>query len=85
MSFITSILATGNQLLYLVQGEDKSGRQAFYYVLVDRLKKEMFLKEVTGQETDLRKYGAIIYSGFGNEPTEEAKRFIKQEYGLDVI
>ncbi len=74
-----------NELLYLVQGQDKLGRDAFYYVLVDRLKRDIFLKEVEKQNTDLRKYGQILISGFGLEPTADTKQYLKNKFNLNAL
>ncbi len=85
MSAIKSIATIGNGLLYLVQGQDSQGRTAFYYVLVDKIKKELFLREVTNGATDLRKFGKILISGFGSEPSEDAKAYLKNEFNLDTL
>lgn len=77
--------ALDNELLFLVQGQDRLGRDAFYYVLVDKLKKDIFVKEIKNKNTDLRKYGKILISGFGLEPTADAKAYLKNEYDLTAL
>lgn len=84
MNIAKSIAAINNELLYLVQGQDKYGRNAFYYILVDKLKKEIFLKEIGTEMSDLRRFGKILISGFGLEPTEDAKLYLKNEFNLDI-
>lgn len=84
MKIAQSIAVMDNEFLYLVQGQDRLGRDAFYYVLVDKLKKDIFLKDVRKENVDLRKFGKILISGFGLEPTEDAKRYLKNEFNLDT-
>lgn len=85
MKAIQSIAAVGAGLLYLVQGHDRYDRAAFYYVLVDRIKEELFLREVSNGATDLRRFGKILVSGFGTEPSEDAKAYLKKEFNLDTL
>ena len=84
MNIAKSITSINNELLYLVQGEDRHGREAFYYILVDKLKKEIFLKEIATEMSDLRRFGKILISGFGTEPTEDAQLYLKKKFNLDT-
>jgi len=84
MQYTKSVATIDKALLYLVAGQDAKGRDAFYYVLVDKLKQEIFLRDVNKSDVDLRRFGRILISGFGHEPTEDAKAYIKNEFGVDV-
>ncbi|MCE2688154.1 MAG: hypothetical protein LW595_06395, partial [Rickettsiales bacterium] len=46
-------------LIYLVHGNDR-GREAWYYVLVDRLKVQMFLKAMKTDMINLDDYGRVL-------------------------
>jgi len=83
MSFVKSTASSNNENLFYVQGKDAAGRDAFYYVLVDKLKKRLFLKDVESKQVDLREYGEILTSDFGVKPTKDAMLFLKNEYDLD--
>ncbi len=69
------------ELIYLVKGVD-AGRNAWYYVLVDRLKVQIFLKALNDEIIHLEKYGKILFSAYGDEPSEEITDALKEEYGI---
>ena len=50
-----------------------------------KLKKDLFAKDVAKGSTDLHKYGKILISGFGQEPTEDAKAYLWNEFGLKAL
>ncbi len=52
-------------LIYLVKGID-AGRNAWYYVLIERLKLTLFLKALNDDIIHLENYGKILYSAYGN-------------------
>ncbi|CAK5098275.1 unnamed protein product [Meloidogyne enterolobii] len=54
---------------------------AWYYVLVDKDKKKEFL-EKTG-EINVKKYGKVLYSGWGIFPPKDIKDKMIKEYGID--
>jgi hypothetical protein len=68
--------------IYLVKGVDR-GRNAWYYVLVDRLKVKLFLKALNDDIIHLENYGKILYSAYGDEPPKEITDALKDEYGID--
>lgn len=68
-------------LIYLVKGVD-AGRNAWYYVLVDRLKVQPFLKALNDDIIHLENYGKILYSAYGDEPPEDITKALKEEYGI---
>jgi len=70
------------ELIYLVKGVD-AGRNAWYYVLVDRLKLQMFLKALNDEIIHLENYGKILYSAYGDDPSSEITNKIKEEYGIE--
>jgi hypothetical protein len=69
------------ELIYLVKGID-AGRNAWYYVLVDRLKVQLFLKALNDEIIHLENYGKILHSAYGDEPPEEITVSLKEEYGI---
>jgi hypothetical protein len=69
------------QYIYLVRGVD-AGRNAWYYVLVERLKVQLFLKALNDEIIHLEKYGKILYSAYGDEPPANVTQAIKDEYGI---
>ena len=69
------------ELIYLVKGVD-AGRNAWYYVLVERPKLQLFLKALNDDIIHLEKYGKILYSAYGDEPPAEITGKLKAEYGI---
>ncbi len=70
------------EYIYLVKGID-AGRNAWYYVLVERLKVQLFLKALNDDIIHLENYGKILYSAYGDEPPAEITKKLKEEYGIE--
>jgi len=70
------------ELIYLVKGID-AGRNAWYYVLVERLKVQLFLKALNDDIIHLENYGKILFSAYGEEPPAEVTGQLKEEYGIE--
>ena len=68
-------------LIYLVKGID-AGRNAWYYVLVERLKLQLFLKALNDDIIHLENYGKILHSAYGDEPPADITAKLKEEYGI---
>ena len=69
------------ELIYLVKGID-AGRNAWYYVLVEKLKVQLFLKALNDDIIHLENYGVILYSAYGDEPASDITDKLKEEYGI---
>lgn len=69
------------ELIYLVKGVD-AGRNAWYYVLVERLKVQLFLKALNDEIIHLENYGKILFSAYGDEPPATITDQLKEEYGI---
>ena len=70
------------ELIYLVKGID-AGRNAWYYVLVERLELQLFLKASNDYIIHLENYGNILYSAYGEEPSPDITVKLKEEYGIE--
>ena len=68
-------------LIYLVKGVD-AGSNAWYYVLVERLKLQLFLKALNDDIIHLENYGVILYSAYGDEPPADITKKLKDEYDI---
>jgi hypothetical protein len=71
-----------SDLIYLVKGVD-DGRSAWYYVLVERVKLQLFLKALNDDIIHLENYGKILYSAYGDEPPKSITDSLKEEYGIE--
>ena len=70
------------ELIYLVKGI-YAGSNAWYYVLVERLKLQLFLKALNDEIIHLENYGNILYSAYGEEPSSDITEKLKEEYGIE--
>ncbi len=71
--------------VHLVRGKDK-GKPAWHYVLVvdDEEMLEMFHKTVKAGNLDVADFGHVIKSGWGQDPPDHVKEWIKKKYRIDV-
>lgn len=70
-----------SDLIYLVKGIDDE-RNAWYYVLVERPKLQLFLKALNDDIIHLENYGKVLYSAYGEHPPENITNIVKSEYGI---
>ncbi len=66
-------------LVYLVHGKDR-GRDAWHYVLVDKPKLPMFLKQIETGSIDVALFGEVLKSGWGKNPPPEIVKEIEDEF-----
>ncbi len=66
--------------IYLVRGKD-GNRPAWHYILVPKDKEIELKKQKAGTNIDVADYGKIVKSGWGEDPSDEIKREIEEEYG----
>ena len=78
-SFKTLVEKSSNELVYLVRGKD-NGKAAWHYVYVDKNKLPIFLKKVESGSIDVAEYGKVLYSGWGEDPSQDIVDKIKEEY-----
>lgn len=67
-------------LVYLVHGKDRD-RDAWHYVLVDKNKLPLFLKQIETGSIDVALYGEVLRSGWGKNPPPEIVKEIEDEFG----
>ena len=68
-----------------LKAKDTTGKWAYYFVLVEPESEYNFLKAIEGDGTiDLKDYGTVISSCYGEKPTEEVKLYLKEMYRFDV-
>jgi hypothetical protein len=80
MSFVAKLQSSRNELVWLVKaGHDD--KPCWYYLQLEKSKVELFKARLKGAPFPLTDYGAILYSGWGEEPPEEIKAKIKEQFG----
>lgn len=79
------IRSRAGDLCYKVFGTDSTGRQAWYIVMLDPLKKDAFLKHKDGDKYDLLDYGKIVASAYGDTIPDDVKKDLADKYGFDNL
>lgn len=69
--------------LFLVRGNDSTGRKAWYYLQVQRGKVSQFEKQIATTSVKLTDFGQIILSGYGEDPPPDAIEKMKREYDFE--
>jgi hypothetical protein len=82
-NFMDHLIRSRSDLCYQVMGKDTTGRIAWYFILIDKEKKEQFLEHKQGDSYDLADYGKIIASGYGDTVPDDVKAMLKEKYGFD--
>jgi len=67
--------------IYLVRGRDR-GRDAWYYVLVNKKPLVVFEKDLRRGSLVLTDYGDVLMSGWGKDPPPEVKNRAWEEWGF---
>ena len=68
--------------IFLIRGKD-NGRPAWHYILVPPEKAAELRKQKAGCNIDVAKFGKIVESGWGEDPSQEIMDKIQEEYGDD--
>lgn len=79
----SSALSTSSRIHYVI-ATDMTGRRASYFVQVEPRKEPLFLKAVRGKHIRFDQYGTIVVSCYGEKPTPDAKRLLKERYNYDA-
>lgn len=83
--FADERIKTKGHLIHKLKAKDTTGRWAYYFVMVELKNEKSFIEAINGDGTiDLDKYGIIIASNYGEEPTTEVKNYLKEKYGFDI-
>lgn len=84
-SFVDKLIAKKGHLIHKLKAKDSTGRWAYYFVLVEPPKEQSFLDALDSNASiDLEDYGKVIASNYGEEPTDDVKRMLKDKYGFEV-
>jgi hypothetical protein len=84
-SFVDKLIAKKGHLIHKLKAKDSTGRWAYYFVLVEPPKEQSFLEALESNlSIDLEDFGKVIASNYGEEPTEDVRRMLKDKYGFEV-
>ena len=78
-SFLDGIIAREGHLIHKLKAKDTTGRWAYYFVHVTRARESAFLAAIDGDGTiDLNDFGQVVASNYGEEPSDEVRRLLKE-------
>jgi hypothetical protein len=85
-SFADKIIAKKKHLIHKISAVDITGKQAYYFVLIEPHKEMLFNMALkSGRETiNFEDYGSVIASCYGDKPNEEVKKILKDKYDFDI-
>jgi len=72
--------SSGGGRVFLVRGKD-GGKPAWHYVLIDKLKQPLFQKMLKKGALELKDYGTVLHSGWGDDPPPELAEAVRRQYG----
>jgi hypothetical protein len=73
------------QNIYLVRGgKDDTKQDTWFFIRVENLKINLFLKEIKNGVIDLQEFGEILESGYGQEPPEYIFTKMHEKYGFKL-
>ncbi len=72
--------------IYFVRSKASDGRAEWFIIEIEPIKEKAFLKALDGKDFfDLKDFGLILYSGYGNAPPESLQRKLVEEGVIDPI
>ncbi|QHG21302.1 hypothetical protein [Nostoc sp. ATCC 53789] len=78
-------IANKGHLIHKLKAKDSTGRWAYYFILVEPSQEKEFLSALdSNADTDLNYYGEVIASNYGEEPSNEVKKLLREKYGFSV-
>lgn len=82
---ITEYIAKRGHLVHKLKAKDRTGRWAYYFVLVETDLEQAFLKALESDKAiDLEDYGRVVASCYGEEPDKNTKKLLRERYGFIV-
>ncbi len=71
-------------IVHLMTGKTAQGEEFYAYINVRPSMYEEYCRKIAAHERmNLNDYGKILKKGLGAAPSEDVKRFMEEEYGLE--
>jgi uncharacterized protein YehS (DUF1456 family) len=81
-SFIHQAAHAKLENIFFVRGQDITGNDVWFYLLVDSGKTRAFKTAKNAQLMKLLDFGKVLYSGFGDQPSDLIKWQMEKKYGF---
>ncbi|SOE20101.1 hypothetical protein SAMN06298216_0600 [Spirosomataceae bacterium TFI 002] len=76
-------IIANKERVFKVSGIDITGRDAWYFVLIESTRQHKFLRHEKGDSYNIEDYGKIIISGYGKEVPKEIQQMLRDKYDFD--
>lgn len=84
-SFAERVIGARGHLIHKMKAKDTTGRWAYYFILVTPSREREFLNAIEGDgNINLLDFGEVVASSYGETPSPEIVRQLKERYDLDV-
>lgn len=71
-------------IVRMISGKTGKGEDCYAYVSVKPSMYEEFSRKVeNGEPMNVDSYGKVLHKGFGKEPSDDIKRYMEEQYGID--
>lgn len=80
-SWADRVIRSRSNRLYLVRGNDRSGRAAWYYIRVTG-SLVLFERALKSGSLNLADHAEILLSGYGENPPEDVVQKMRDEWGF---
>ena len=84
LNYTQSLHAQRPDHIFLVRGKDTSGDEAWYYIQVEKGKRDLFIRQGGVAILDLTEYGTVLQCGYGEQPPQHIRNLMKEEYGFQA-
>lgn len=82
MTFVNKLIKSGIIPIHFITCKDPHGRDCYYFILATHEKMKL-LANIKNGVFNIKDYGKIIASGFGNVPSDVVKQKLLEEYNFD--
>lgn len=83
MTFIKKMIAKAGGEIRFIKATEQ-GKPCWFYVRLTPEKYQEYVKSLKTGKMDIVEYGEILESDWGDYPSEDVIRFMKQEYNYET-
>ena len=84
-SFTDREISRSGHLIHKLKAKDSTRKWAYYFVLIDEPRERDFMKMIGSEGMiDLKNFGTVVASCYGEKPDAQTANFLKETYGFDV-
>jgi hypothetical protein len=85
MKFVQGIMTKENNRLYYIKATTHNGRKAWYFLFAKPTASKAVLELGENSNCDLRDFGEMIYSGFGETAPHSLIKQVNEQYKTEFV